>query len=137
MEKLHEKLGKLTKNRGSKYDGINVVFAGDFAQLEPISGKPLYADTDFWLWHDAINCFLPLEGNHRFSKDPLYGDIMYRFRKGVPTKQYFDVSNSRVLSSISSARVKPEDMMPDGVTHAVFTETVIETLSTMEYFIII
>jgi PIF1-like helicase/Helitron helicase-like domain at N-terminus len=119
LEKLHEKLGELTENRGSKYGGINVVFAGDFAQLEPISGKPLYADTDFRLWHDAINCFLPLEGNHRFAKDPLYGDIMYRFREGVPTKQDFDVLNSRVLSSISSGKVKPEDM-PDGVTHAVY-----------------
>jgi hypothetical protein len=119
LEKLHAKLGELTENRESKYGGLNVVFAGDFSQLEPISGKPLYADTDFRLWHEAINCYLPLEGNHRFAKDPLYGAIMSRFREGVPTKQDFDVLNSRVMSSIAGAEVKPEDI-PDGVTHAVY-----------------
>jgi hypothetical protein len=73
---LDHRLCELKEKPMSRYGGLNVVFAGYFAQLEPVKAEPLYALRDFTQWHSWINCLLDLKGNHRFAKDPLYGAIM-------------------------------------------------------------
>ena len=80
------------------------IFCGDFSQLEPVVGDPLYASLDCWQWHDWINCYLELQGNHRFAKDPKYGEIMGRFRDGKPTLNDLRTLNTRVVSSSSQTQ---------------------------------
>ncbi len=36
---------------------MNIVFAGDFSQLEPVKGEPLYSCLDFIQWHEWVNCW--------------------------------------------------------------------------------
>jgi hypothetical protein len=59
---------------------------------------PLYADTAVAHWHDWINCFIELCGNHRFGTDPRYGEVCERFRNGEPTDNDFDYVNERVFN---------------------------------------
>jgi hypothetical protein len=76
LETLHAKLQDLTETIGQKYGNLHIAFLGDFAQLHPVSGNPLFYETDFTMWHDWVNCFIKLTGQHRFKKDPDYGAIM-------------------------------------------------------------
>ena len=62
--KLDHRLCELKEKPMSRYGGLNVVFAGDFAQLEPVKAEPSYALRDFTQWHSWINCFLDLKGNN-------------------------------------------------------------------------
>ena len=57
-------------------DAFAIIFVGDFSQLEPIQGEPL---PDFRPWHDWVNCYMELQGYHRFAHDTLYSNIMKRF----------------------------------------------------------
>jgi hypothetical protein len=83
--KLNTKLQALKDADGSKYGNIHIIFTGDFSQLEPVTGYPLYYDTNFPMWHDWVNCFIELTGQHRFKTDPLFGAIMHRVHGGCPT----------------------------------------------------
>jgi hypothetical protein len=47
--------------------GVDVVFAGDFTQLTPVKGKPIYLEKDFIIWDDWVHTFLELKTNHRFT----------------------------------------------------------------------
>jgi hypothetical protein len=58
----------------------------------------LYEDTAVAHWHDWINCFIELCGNHRFGTDPWYGEVCERFRNGEPTDNDFDYVNERVFN---------------------------------------
>jgi hypothetical protein len=49
LKTLNDKLGLLKETRQQKYGGLHIVFTGDFSQLEPVSGKPLYYETNFAL----------------------------------------------------------------------------------------
>ena len=96
--KLDRKHRELKENNGSLYGGMNVVFSGDFYQLEPVAGDPLYAFLDYWQWHNGIKCYLELQGSHRFTKDPKYGQIMARFCEGKATLHDLRTLNSRVVT---------------------------------------
>ena len=52
---LHDKLTQLKELAGQKYGGLHVIFTGDFSQLEPVNGTPLYHEPNFAPWHDWIN----------------------------------------------------------------------------------
>jgi hypothetical protein len=109
--KLNERLCELKENPMARYGGINMVFAGDFSQLEPVSGEPLYVSTSFQQWHDWINCYIELRGNHRFAKDPEYGQIMARFREGKVTMSDIQKINTRVVATPLDGRADlPIDM---------------------------
>jgi len=119
LVQLNQKLGLLKETVKSKYGNMHVVFSGDFSQLEPVGGKPLYYDQNFALWHDHINCFIELKGQHRFRDDPLYGNIMKRFREGCPTQADFEHINSRVVGGDHPNAPTLADIPPD-VSYAVF-----------------
>jgi hypothetical protein len=61
--KLDERLREFRENHLSKYGGMNIVFAGDFSQLEPVNGEPLYSCPDFIQWHEWVTYFLEIHGN--------------------------------------------------------------------------
>ena len=42
FEKMHQNLKILMGDQFSKYGGINIVFSGDFSQLEPVQREPVY-----------------------------------------------------------------------------------------------
>lgn len=81
------------------YGGVNVVFSGDFYQLDPPGSdkQPLYEDS-CCEFEDFINTFLELNGQHRFKDDPEWGDILTRFREGKMTSDDIRKINAIILS---------------------------------------
>ena len=80
------------------YGGLNIVYAGDFSQLEPPRAKPLYFEGQTCpAFHGVLNAFIELDGQHRFKDDPAYGEMMLRFRNGVPTRADIDKINDNCL----------------------------------------
>ena len=116
LSKLDSTLRKLKQCLHDKYGSMNVVFTGDFSQLEPVKGEPLYYDMSFAKWHHWINCFYELEGQHRFKDDPWYGAIMKRFREGRPTAADFEVINSHLVDSFGGN--VSADEMPSNIAYA-------------------
>ncbi len=114
LNEAHTNLCQLMESSPSKpFGGLNVVFCGDFRQLEPPKGVPLFKLRECTLWHDTVNCFIELHGMHRFKDDPVWGELLCRFRLGCPTEQDFEVINSRVA--------KGNVELPKNVQHATFT----------------
>ncbi len=66
--KLDQRHWDVRENQLSTYGGMKIVFAGDFSQ--PVKGEPLYSCLDFIQWHEWVNSFIELHGNHRFAKEP-------------------------------------------------------------------
>ena len=95
---LHEKLGQLKQVVNQRYSGIHVIFTGDFSQLEPVNGIPLYNEPTFAPWHDWINCYVELTGQHRFKDDPEFGNILKRIREGRPTAEDIAKLNTRIVN---------------------------------------
>ena len=94
FERIHECLKTLMENSYLKCGGINVVFAGDYCQLEPVcQGKPVYKESFVPEFHGTLNCFMELNGTHRFRDDPEYGERLGRFRRGEPTRKDISVIN--------------------------------------------
>ena len=105
---LDKNLRKARENYRELYGGLNIVFAGDFSQLEPIikaktnydSDGPLYnaRGRARQLWQNAINCYIELKGMHRFKDDLEWGYILRRLREGNPTKVDLQEINSYVVT---------------------------------------
>ena len=73
------------KENNTMFGGIHIVFVGDFFQMLPIIGTPLFKNNT--LQFNSINRAVFLNISHRFKKDPEYGEIMRRFRVGKATKE--------------------------------------------------
>jgi PIF1-like helicase len=104
-----EECARLLKNVAFQYyGGLNVVFAGDFSQLEPPCRTPIYEGKECPAFHGLLNTFIELDGQHRFKTDPIYGAMMLRFRNGVPTTRDIDLINETCL--MSSVRLPPPNI---------------------------
>ncbi|MFO0446272.1 MAG: AAA family ATPase, partial [bacterium] len=100
FKSLDKNLRILTGNRRLLYGGIHIVFTGDFMQLAPVQGTPIYQNFDDYFWHQCLNSAVFLdERNHRFINDPLWGEILQRCQLGVPTEQDINTVNERVLGT--------------------------------------
>jgi hypothetical protein len=119
LSKLDEKLKLLKESVHGRYGNLHMVFIGDFSQLEPVSGKPMYYETNFPIWHDWVNCFIELSGQHRFKEDPDFGDIMKRIRNGQGTNADIAVLNTRVIGADHPNAPTMADL-PDDITYAVY-----------------
>ena len=70
-----------------------------------------------------VNCYVELNGNHRFATDPDWSNILLRFRNGVPTNSDIDTINSKL--------VKPKtDVMPSDMKYATYTNHDRDTINT-------
>lgn len=126
IKKLNSNLNQLMKKNklrnGYKYGGLHIVYSGDFRQLEPIGihnkkkKKPLYDDTciQFNSW---INCFLELNGKHRFREDPAFGAFLIRMRDGIAVQRDFDWINERVLVR---GETRNGDVLPADVKYCTY-----------------
>ena len=74
---------------------MNIVFVGDFRQLDPVKKQPLYKDQDK-TFENYINCFLELVGQHRFKKDPDWGKLLSKFRSGTITEHDIKCLNDKI-----------------------------------------
>ena len=99
-EKILNKLDKntrvITGKRKKTYGGLNMIFIGDFKQMKPINGRPVYEKYS-QLWHGSVNACIVLNNNHRFKDDPEWGDILKRISNGQATNDDIDKINSRVI----------------------------------------
>ena len=88
------------------------MFAGDFRQLEPVDkkyNKPLYMD-DTPEFNDWVNCYIELNGLHRFKDDPAWGRLLMRFRNGLVTAEDIDAINKRIFAA--------GDVLPENIRYA-------------------
>ena len=114
FQKMHKNLCSLMENRFSHFGGLNVVFAGDYSQLEPVGRDPVYKDGSFCPeFQGALNSYIELDGKWRFIKDPEWGNIMSRFREGNPT-----ADDIRLINDKCSTKVKTP---PVGIQVATYT----------------
>jgi len=100
FKKIEHRLRVLKDAFHKPFGGLNVILCGDMRQLEPPqkTSKPLYDDPELtFLRH--VNCYVELNGMHRFDTDPQYGLMMRRMREGALTQNDLDVINSQVVDS--------------------------------------
>ena len=95
LKLIYQRLKDL-KRGDAPYGGMNVIFAGDMYQLEPVVGDPLHKEHNVE-FNDNINCFIELQGNHRFAQDPEWGELLRRFRLGEVTDEDLAKINERVV----------------------------------------
>ena len=112
LENLDQKLRDLMRRNSSIFGGLNVLFCGDFRQLEPCSGDPLYSPKVVnKKWINSINCYVELHGMHRFSDDMEWGHILRRIRDDQHTSHDIDEINKCLLSTVGShERHLPKDI---------------------------
>lgn len=91
---MDSKLRELMNNKYRPYGGLNVVFAGDYSQLEPVRAVTIYAGDDTPEFHSFLNCFLELDGMHRFKEDLEWGLLLRRFRAGHATREDINLINN-------------------------------------------
>ena len=96
---MHKQLGKLKQEINKKFFGINIIFSGDFWQLELVGrGKlPIYKD-DCLYFIDWVNCYIELNVMHRFKKDMSWGKLLMRMWNGELTKEDVEFINSKVVT---------------------------------------
>ena len=95
FEKFDQNLRALM-NRFKPYGGINIILAGDLHQLTPVKGTPVYL-TDCPEFHDKVNCYIELNGMHRYKDDPKWGKLLHRFRTGNVTLADIRLLNERCI----------------------------------------
>ncbi|KAG7349075.1 PIF1-like helicase [Nitzschia inconspicua] len=104
MELLNEKMKQIFDNPWEPFGGVPIVFSGDFAQLSPVGGRPLYKSEHSIVWKEYLNAFMQLRTNHRFDKDVNWGAMLGRFRDvGLSTKEVA-IINTRVVGARSGPR---------------------------------
>ena len=101
LRELDKNLRILTGNREFMYGGIHLIFIGDFMQLPPVSGSPIYNDFEDIHWHGTLNaCIFLDQGNHRFKEDDEWGEILKRVQIGSVTEEDIMKLNSRVVPKV-------------------------------------
>lgn len=106
LETLARALSHLKENDRDPFGGISVCFAGDFSQLEPVSGVPIYKGDQIKEWYTWVNAFVQLRGGHRFS-DSNYRDILTRLRISVLTDDDKEALKSRVVNKKDLSIIPP------------------------------
>ena len=85
IDKMYSNFKALKQELHQHYGGVNIVFAGDFRQLQPVNGSFIY-DSGCTTFGPVINMFIELNGMHRFRDDMEWGRLLRRFRNGNPTR---------------------------------------------------
>ncbi|KAG7352578.1 PIF1-like helicase [Nitzschia inconspicua] len=99
VDVLNQKMKQILDNTMAPFGGVPVVFSGDFTQLLPVGGIPLYRRDEGAEWRQSINVFMELKTNHRFGKDLVWGKLLGRFRDHGPTTDEVATINARVVGA--------------------------------------
>ena len=114
VDTLDKKLRELKRSHADLFGGMNILFCGDFRQLEPCRGSPLYSQNDNdKKWSNSLNCYLELKGMFRFEQDPEWGRILARIRTDTHTSKDIDEINKRTLRNLGS-------LPPHGSSYCVY-----------------
>ena len=110
FQMMHKQLGKLKQEINKKFGGLNIIFSGDFQQLEPVGrGKsPIFKD-DCPYFIDWVNCYIELNSMHRFKKDVSWGKLLMRMQNGELTKEDVEFINTKVVTGNKSIHL-PKDI---------------------------
>ena len=95
---IHRNASKLKQEFMKKYGGINIIFSGDFRQLEPVGSNPIY-DEDCPYFVHWVNCYIELNGMHRFRNDKHWGHLLMRMRDGKMTKEDIYFINMKIVNN--------------------------------------
>ena len=112
---IHEALC-IAKGNDLPFGGVNIVFAGDFAQLPPVGQRSLYCRTNshnvanpraqadifvrlLWLSVDVI-VLLTQVMRQSANADLTFVDLLFRLRVGKCTDDDYRVLQSRLLSTV-------------------------------------
>ena len=118
--KLDKTLRKWTNRTNFLYGGIHIVFVGDFYQIPPVVGKPVYDDFGDIYWHGSLNaCIMLDQCMYRYTADPEWGDILSRIRVGSVTTDDVEKINTRLLGNVTLT--EKVDCMDTRVTYACTT----------------
>ena len=111
FQMMHKQLGKLKQEINKKFSGLNIIFSGDFWQFEPVGrGKlPIYKDNNWPYFIDWVNCYIELNGMHRFKKAVSWGKLLMRMQNGELTKEDVESINTKVVT-VNKSRHLPKDL---------------------------
>jgi flagellar biosynthesis GTPase FlhF len=113
LKKIYKNICILKQNLQEPFGGVHMIFSGDFRQLEPIGNSQLTLfSTNNSELENWINCYIELNGTHRFSADPEWGHILQRFRSGTVTVEDIDTINAQLLPT--------QTALPDNIRYATF-----------------
>jgi hypothetical protein len=87
--------------------------------------NPIYA-VDCPEFHNFVNCYIELEGMHRFKDDPEWGELLKRFREGRPTLQDIQLINKVCLVNDGSP-------LPPGIQVATFANRERDAINTASF----
>jgi PIF1-like helicase len=101
IEKIDKHLRILKQQDKLDYGGINIIFCGDFCQLEPVGNnkKPIYEE-NVHQFKDKINCYIELDGTWRFKNDPAWGQLLSRIRDGTVSLEDIALINSKIVQKL-------------------------------------
>jgi hypothetical protein len=109
------------EKRYKPYGGCNVVFCGDFHQMEPVGRLPIYVGERTAQFNTFVNGFIELDGMHRYTKhkdvkkrDPLWGALLMRRRAGQMTVEDIETINRNCV-------ISPSHMPPAGIRVATYS----------------
>jgi PIF1-like helicase len=94
------------------FGGINIVYSGDFSQLEPPRRDAIYRGNPCSAFRLVLNAFIELDGQHRYRDDPEYGEINFRLRNGCA--QVEDIQRINSVCCISPTH-RPDPNVPVAV----------------------
>ena len=129
IETLDVKLRLLKDNMDRRYGGIHIVFAGDFRQLDPVGKDPLH-ETACKRFKDWVNCYIELDGTHRFSDDPEWGELLMRFRNGTVTIEDIRRINTKCLESREMDNHGQPIDLPPGIQYASYDNKTRDRINT-------
>ena len=111
FQMMHKQLGKHKQEINLKFGGVNIIFSGDFWQLDPVGrGKfPKYKDNNCPYFIDWVNCYIELDGMNRFKKDMSQGKLFMRIQNRELTKQDVEFINTKVVT-VNKSRHLPKDI---------------------------
>ena len=114
LETVSRNLNIMVDVDQSKYvfGDLQVLFAGDFGQLHPVSGTALFKAKDNVIW-DKVTTYFELKSTHRFKDDPKWGELLQRFRWEGPTADD--------LSEINKRLTQDSSVIPPNAIYAVYT----------------
>ena len=98
---LSKNMQEITDNHDIPFGGMHILFIGDFMQLNPTQGSPIYMDDASLYWKESLNLMVELTGNWRFKDCPFLTAAFPVFRKYGMTPALAKLFNSRVIGSVN------------------------------------